>query len=101
MKKINIIIALVLFFKCSYAGDLYPPHQYVLDKLKTHDIVFLGTTHKQKKILTFIAGLLPDLHSVGVTYIALEIATDQQQSIDEYINKGHNLKSVKRIPVEQ
>jgi hypothetical protein len=61
-----------------------PARHYILDKLKDHRVVFLGTTHKQPAILGMIAGLLPHLDSIGVTHLGLEIGSDQQVIIDEF-----------------
>jgi hypothetical protein len=47
------------------------PQPYVIEKLKSHDIVFLGTRHKQPPILKFIADLILRLHDYGVTHIGL------------------------------
>ncbi len=33
------------------------PHSYVLQKLSSHDIVFLGTRHKKEAILRFVSGV--------------------------------------------
>ena len=72
-----------------------PPRCYIVEKLKTHDIVFMGTTHKQPRILQFIGTLLPHLHRAGVTHVALEIASDQQNCIQHFLNGGTGLDSVK------
>ena len=60
------------------------PRSYVLTKIQTHDIVFLGTRHKQPPILEFISELITELHNSGVTHIGLEIASDQQAKIDQH-----------------
>ena len=52
------------------------PQQYVLEKCRSNDIVFLGTTHRQPAILAMIADLLPDLSRAGVTHLGLEIGSD-------------------------
>ncbi len=67
---------------------------YVLGKLKQHDLVFMGTTHKQPPILALIADLLPRLHSAGVSHLALEVAGDQQGRIDRYLTTGKGLKNI-------
>ncbi|MDA8137912.1 MAG: hypothetical protein M0036_04590 [Desulfobacteraceae bacterium] len=60
---------------------------YVLEKLRHNDLVFMGTTHKQPTILALMAELLPQLKAAGVTHLALEIASDQQNNIDRYLNR--------------
>ena len=57
----------------SFAADVEEPHTaapakvYVLEKLRNHDIVFMGTTHRQPLILALLAELLPHLHVKGWT----------------------------------
>ncbi len=70
------------------------PTHYIIEKLKTHDMVFMGTTHKQPRILEFIDTLLPHLHKAGVTHVALEIASDQQSHIQHFLNNGTELEHV-------
>jgi hypothetical protein len=67
---------------------------YILEKFKAYDIVFLGTTHKQTPILNFISDLTPKLHSAGVSHICLEIASDQQNNIDHFIQTGTGLSAI-------
>jgi len=61
------------------------PQDYVLEKCRSNDIVFLGTTHRQSAILAMIADLLPNLTRAGVTHLGLEIGSDQQDLIDAYL----------------
>ncbi len=70
------------------------PQSYVINKLKSHDIVFLGTRHTRPPMLNFISDLIPKLHEPGVTHIGLEIASDQQGKIDRIINTGAGLKDI-------
>jgi len=67
---------------------------YVLNKLRTHVLVFMGITHKQPPILVLLADLLPHLHAVGVTHVALEIASDQQQRINRFLMSGDGLDDI-------
>ena len=39
------------------------PHDYVFDKLQSHDLVLLGTQHKREPILQFIFDLIPALNA--------------------------------------
>jgi hypothetical protein len=68
---------------------------YVLNKLKSHDVVFLGTTHKKQPILKFLSDLLPNLHDAGVTHLGLEICSDQQETIDKFLQTGQGLADIK------
>lgn len=72
----------------------FAPRHYVIEKLKTHDMVFMGTTHQQPRILQFIGALLPDLHAAGVTHVALEIASDQQERIQQFLTNGAGLDEI-------
>lgn len=85
----------------SYAIDYninHNPQSYVLNKLQTHEIVFLGTRHKQPPILELIANLIRKLHESGVTHIGLEIESDQQAQIDRYMKTGNRLSDIEIHP---
>ncbi|MBI5897432.1 MAG: hypothetical protein HZB24_15950 [Desulfobacterales bacterium] len=71
---------------------------YVLAKLRDHDIVFMGTTHKQPEIPAFMAALLPHLHGVGATHLVLEIAADQQARLDHFLTTGRGLETIQLHP---
>jgi len=52
----NLLILLVPFL--CYPGEhavYLKPHSYILERLKSHDVVFLGTVHKKHAILKFIS----------------------------------------------
>ena len=74
------------------------PQSYVIEKLKSHDIVFLGTTHKKEAILKFVADLIPHLHEIGTTHLGLEIPSDQQGKIDRFLQTGRGLNDIKLHP---
>ena len=85
----------------SYAIDYNIQHNlksYILTKLQSHSIVFLGTRHKQPPILNFISELLTALNDSGVTRIGLEIASDQQGIIDHFMKTGAGLDDVQIHP---
>ena len=76
-----LIFPILVIPKVAVAGshDLHKhPQSYVIERLKTHGIVFLGTTHKKEAILKFVAELIPRLHEAGTTHLGLEICSDQQ-----------------------
>jgi hypothetical protein len=77
---------------------LIPPIEYIHAKLQQKDILFLGTTHKELKILRFIAELIPSLKRLGVSHVGLEIASDQQQQIDAFMRTGNGLDDIKLHP---
>ena len=72
---------------------------FIIEKLKTHNIVFLGTTHKKPAILQFLLGLIPALHDAGTTHIGLEIASNQQANIDNFIQTGKKLTNIRIHPL--
>jgi len=80
------------------SDKLFPPTDYIQSKLQQHDIVFLGTRHKQPEILSFIAELIPSLKGLGVTHIGLEIPSDQQEKIDAFIETGKGMDSIQFHP---
>ena len=71
---------------------------FIINKLKTHHIVFLGTTHRKPAILQFLSELIPELHDAGVTHIGLEIAFNQQAKIDNFIKTGKKLSDIQIRP---
>jgi hypothetical protein len=72
--------------------NLHPdPQFYILSKFQSHDIVFLGTRHRQPPILKVIGEIIPNLHDAGVTHVGLEIASDQQDKIDHFLMTGTGL----------
>lgn len=68
---------------------------FILEKLEHNDLVFLGEVHKKSELTGTAAGLLPCLRNAGVTHIALEISSDQQNRIDRYIESGEGLDDIK------
>jgi len=86
-----------VFYGASLAwpDETREPRPFVLGKLEGNDLVFMGTTHRQPVILSFLEALLPSLRDHGVTHLALEIASDQQANLDGYLNGDNRLAAVK------
>jgi hypothetical protein len=78
-----------------FTGDV---QSYILNKLADHDIVLMGTTHRQPAILELMSRIGPQLRHAGVTHLALEISSDQQARLDRFLATGAALASI-RIPV--
>ena len=100
---INLLIFILVFLipKNSHATDFpihHNPQSYILTKLQTNDIVFLGTRHKQPPILEFISDIITELHNSGVTHIGLEIASNQQGKIDQFMKTGAGLNDIQIYP---
>jgi hypothetical protein len=68
---------------------------YVMKKLAGHDIVFMGTTHRQPPILELMVRLAPLIKNAGVTHLALEIASDQQNLLDRFLDTGQGLELIR------
>ncbi len=67
-----IIVALLFIPQDSSALEYnlhHNPKSSVFDKLKTHDIVLLGTRHKQPHILEVFSELITVLHNSEITHI--------------------------------
>jgi len=99
MKTIGILAILMLQFSSAAIAPAraYPVHEaraYILEKLARHDVVFMGTVHRQPAILKLAADLLPQLHSAGITHLALEISSDQQYRIDAFMETGQGLDGI-------
>ena len=92
-----LIVPILVVSKVGCAGRFNiqkGPQSYVHKKLKSHDIVFLGTTHRREPILKFLSDLIPYLHESGVTHLGLEICSDQQDRIDSFLQTGRGLKDI-------
>jgi len=100
-KRLEISLFIILFclvFTSIVSGGDYEANtnaqSYILEKLKAHHIVFLGTTHKKPAILKFLSEHIPALHDAGVTHIGLEITSDQQARIDNSIQTEKKLANI-------
>lgn len=102
MKKRLIIFLSIILFCLIGTPTVYgidykvntDSRAFILEKLKTHHIVFLGTTHKKSAMLKFLSELIPELHDAGVTHIGLEIAFTQQGKIEHFLQTGNKLSRI-------
>ena len=88
----------VCFIATTGTPSFIPTHEpisFVLDKTAQHDVLFLGTTHQQPRILGFISRLIPRLHESGITHIGLEISSDQQENLDRFTKIGAGLSDIR------
>lgn len=67
---------------------------YILNKFQSDNLVPLGTRHKRQPILELISSLIPNLRDAGVTHLGLEICSDQQAKIDNFIQTGDCLSGI-------
>jgi hypothetical protein len=104
-KRLEIVLFIILFclfgpltvYCIDYNVDT-DARSFILKKLKTHHIVFLGTTHKKPAMLKFLSELIPELHDAGVTHIGMEIAFTQQGKIDHFLQTGNKLSKIRIHP---
>lgn len=70
------------------------PVQYIIEKLKSHDVVLLGVNHKEQTIQKFLSGLVVHLLEAGVTHLGVEVCSDQQDNIDSFFETGRSLANI-------
>lgn len=70
------------------------PRPYIIEKLRSHDIVFLGVNHKERNSQRFLSDLISHLHEAEVTHLGLEICSDQQKNIDHFFETGNGLANI-------
>ncbi len=100
IRTISIVVCMMGYLSsvlpCSghehLTGDV---QAYVMEKLAGHDVVFMGTTHRQPPILDLMARMAPEFQKAGVTHLALEIASDQQARLDLFLETGTGMASIK------
>jgi len=101
-KLIHFLLFITIFIpQVHHAADYnlnHSPQSYILTKLQSHNIVFLGTRHKQPPILNFLSEIITALHDSGVTHIGLEIDSDQQGKIDQLMKTGAGLSNIQIHP---
>ncbi len=63
------------------------PEDYVLAKLKDHQIVFLGEYHRIKHDVELVQRLIPRLYDAGIYHLGIEFGVYRDQSrVDKLIN---------------
>jgi len=82
-----------LLHASDYNISRYPP-EYIRDKFQFHNLVMLGTRHKRQPILELISSLIPNLHDDGVTHLGLEICSEQQTKVDNFLKTGDCLSGI-------
>lgn len=80
------IITVLLLSSQTYAESSYRP---ILDGIKSHSITIIGETHKRPESIQFFQSLINNyLQNHKCLTVALEIASNQQNTIDQVI-QGH------------
>lgn len=63
------------------------PEDYIIEKFREHDVVFLGENHYVREEVLFLQGLIPALYENGIRTLGLEMASrDSQKDIDRLLN---------------
>ena len=57
------------------------PEDYVVEKFKTHDIIFLGEMHRVKHDVELVQNLIPLLYKAGIYNLGIEFGADEMQEI--------------------
>ncbi len=97
LSKLVMIMSL-LIAGTPVAGQDFKTHKalpYVIQKLRSHQIVLMGTIHQKPQILELTAQLLPLIRAAGVTHLALEVSSDQQVNIDRFMQHGTGLADIR------
>jgi hypothetical protein len=98
--RIIVILSLAFFAQAENLSDLtyveylkkngLPPGEYVIEKLKTHNLVMLGEDHWIDAHPEFISQLIKkisDNSTVHLDYVAIEFSSTAQQNLaDEFID---------------
>jgi hypothetical protein len=97
LNKLAIIMSLFIAGAATAGHDFKTRKAlpYVLEKLRSHQIVMMGTIHKKPQILELTAQLLPLIRAAGVTHLAIEVSSDQQNNIDRFIQNGTGLMQIR------
>jgi hypothetical protein len=97
LKPINAELqdSLTEFFK----NNAKSPENYIIDKFRTHDIVFVGEYHRIKHQVEFIHRLIPLLHQNNIFILGIEFACKKdQEKIDRLIfSKEYDENLAKQI----
>lgn len=66
------------------------PDQYVLNKFREHDIVFLGEEHYIRQNVEFVQRLIPELYRAGVYNLGIDFGVSEcQPDVDRLITADH------------
>jgi len=91
MKPLALLAGLALFL--SPIGNvrqkyhLEDPFRFVIGQFKTHEVIFLGESHRVKENLLFLQDLMPVLHKNGIHILFYEFANhDDSTRINRLLN---------------
>lgn len=93
--RLPILVLLLCLFSCKtnensdtltgYLEENYfTPNDYVIDKFKNHDVIFIGENHYIKEQVEFIKDLIPDLYKNGIYNLGTEFINYEDT---ELVNK--------------
>ncbi|MGA2224776.1 MAG: hypothetical protein ABSH41_10075 [Syntrophobacteraceae bacterium] len=70
------------------------PKSFFRSSISSHDVILLGAKHNQPSTSLFLIDILPVLAGFGVTHVGLEITSDQQPKIDNFLHTGSGLDEI-------
>lgn len=74
------------------------PEDYVLDKFKKYDIVFIGEHHFIKHAAEFIQDLIPLLYKIGITHLGIEFGCHElQNQVDSLLTADTYSRNISAI----
>lgn len=89
IKILTLIILTINNFSCksdkptdlkSYLENNWTsPENYIIDKFKEHDYIFVGEFHRIKQDVELIKGIIPKLYENGIYNLAIEFGGYKQQ----------------------
>lgn len=99
MKPLILLLTVLTFLSCGYKKkstnlsekiweryQLDLPSNFVLKEFESHDIIFLGETHRKKNDLIFLQQLIPKLYKKGIYLLFYEFAShDDNNKIDSIL----------------
>jgi hypothetical protein len=74
------------------------PEDYVIEKFRDHDIVFIGESHRVKHNLELIYNLIPRLYQAGIYNLGLEFGVNEyQDAVDRLITAEEYDENLARL----
>jgi len=93
--RVSILAILICLFSCKtneipnpliehLEANHFSPNDYVIEKFKDHDVIFVGEAHYIKEQVEFIKDLIPDLYKNGIYNLGTEFLNYEDT---ELVNK--------------
>ncbi len=84
------------------AGHAEDPVDYVVDRLRDHDVVFLGEFHRIRHDVRFVQALVPRLYAAGVRHLGFEFGGVETQALVDslLVAPEYDADAVRRVLFE-